>query len=653
MSLFRRGWSQPCGLLLALALLPICRSALAQEIILKVNYVCNGERLVVDGCDIHDLSDTSYCFVGHPDHVKDGLMAYSSSTRGALKKLLPTCKQPSQQEIAAHEAFVKRQESMQAEAERRANGQMPANQQQQQQMMAQTGQMSPEQRKTARCVSSGRVPAVCTGNALLRGFDELTGHLMSQIQPDLKPGPELSGAFAGAGGWRIEFADRGASLTCAGLAPDPYGYQIEMRGDRAYVTLNTRPKPTTLALNAEGALIGQGPMVIDGRVITGYRNGGGGGGTPGHYESQQVTSHQELTPLEATPYAGNDNLSRNGGTYDLATTSTQSTYVPGSPAPSGPVPIYAAKRASCAAPQLSSKNAGTTGVQAATGLMTALFNGGDKGPPTPPGIRMRGIFASAATGFSAEFYPESVVLGCGPDAARAYPYTVHVEGNRAVVAVEAPDRPLKLALNADGSLDPGSTAAYQVHGRVITGENGDNFTFAPLERSCDLAMLTPAKEIPAAVSGRMNAAASIPAVATGPADASLSIRSGLQAAPGQANPLSNLPYVLLKTSFDQVVRSAGVMVPAGTLPVKYFVQACANRSPDCLAIVNSYKGNAIGGMRSDAAGNATLPPLPAGTYYLFISARLGTEAWMWLQPVEIHSGRNQLVLDERNGTRVQ
>ena len=638
-------------MLLVTAFLLFCRPALTQEIMLQVTYVCSGEHLYVDNCDMRDLSDTSYCMVAHPDKLKNGMTTYSSSTRGALKKLLPTCQPPSRQEIAAHQDYVRRQNAIQTENQRRSQEQLNAQEQRQQELEAQEYKKTAWRRRMARCVSSGRVPAVCTGNAITRDLDEMTGHIMSQVEPDLKPGPELSGAFAGTGDWRIEFGDRTASLTCAGLAADRYTYQIEMRGNAAYVTLDTRPHPATLTLRADGALVGQGPLVIDGRVITGYSNGGGGG-TAGHYESQQVTTHQELTPLEAAPYAGSGNLTQNGQTYNMSTTSTQSTYVPGTPA-AGPVPIYAPKRVSCVVPTLSSKNAGPTLTQGATGIMTALFNNGDKGPPTPPGIRMHGIFASSATGFSVEFHPESVVLGCGPEAARAYPYTVHVEAGRAVVAVEAPDHPLKLVLNADGSLDPGSTAAYQVHGRVVTGENGDNFTFAPLERTCNLAALAPAMEIPEKLPSSMNASAAIPTGATGPANANLAIRSGLTVPQGQANPLAGKPFVVLKSSFDQVVRGAGVTVPAGTLPIKYFAMACANRSPDCAAIANAYKASAASGALSDSEGNATLPPLPAGTYYLFISAKLGNEAWMWLQPVAIQPGQNQVVLSQSNGTRVQ
>ena len=124
-----------------------------------------------------------------------------------------------------------------------------------------------------------------------------------------------------------------------------------------------------------------------------------------------------------------------------------------------------------------------------TDLLKSMFSDGDKGAPTPPGIRMRGIYA-ASTGFSLEFFPESVIVGCGPDSARAYPYTVGVEGAKGVVKVNAPDHPLTLAFGVGGSLDPGATGPYLVHGRIVTGQNDNgDFTFAPLEQTCDLAVL--------------------------------------------------------------------------------------------------------------------------------------------------------------------
>ena len=85
-----------------------------------------------------------------------------------------------------------------------------------------------------------------------------------------------------------------------------------------------------------------------------------------------------------------------------------------------------------------------------TDLLKSMF-GGDKGPPTPPGIRMHGIFA-ASSGFSVQFFPESVILGCGPDVARAYPYTVVADGSKAVIQIAAPDHPLSLTFAPDGSI---------------------------------------------------------------------------------------------------------------------------------------------------------------------------------------------------------
>ena len=88
------------------------------------------------------------------------------------------------------------------------------------------------------------------------------------------------------------------------------------------------------------------------------------------------------------------------------------------------------------------------------------------------------------------------MVGCGPDSARDYPYTVSADGTRAGIKIDAPDHALTLAFAPNGSLDPGS-GTYQVHGRIVVGQNGDgDFTFAPLEQTCKLGLLAPSKEIP-------------------------------------------------------------------------------------------------------------------------------------------------------------
>jgi hypothetical protein len=303
-----------------------------------------------------------------------------------------------------------------------------------------------------------------------------------------------------------------------------------------------------------------------------------------------------------------------------------------------------------------------------TDLLKTMF-GGDKGPPTPPGIRMHGIFA-AATGFSVEFYPESAILGCGPDAARAYPYSVEAAGAGAVVKIAAPDHPLTLALKADGSLDPGATGPYQVHGRVVRGQDkDDNFTFAPLEQSCNLAVMTPAKAIP---SGGGTAAAAPMSVAGGSGggsggtgsgggmssptaplgNAMLSIVSGFAAQPGVANPLAGHPYTLLRESFGTIVANAGVAVPAGSSPYKVLGAACGNRTPDCQKIMDAIKASAASAVRADANGSGTFPGVPPGTYYLMISSRYNNQNLVWGQPVQLKAGANSVTLDQRNATPI-
>jgi len=64
------------------------------------------------------------------------------------------------------------------------------------------------------------------------------------------------------------------------------------------------------------------------------------------------------------------------------------------------------------------------------------------------------------------------------------------------VQIQTNVHPLTLAFPPNGSLDPGS-GTYQVHGRIVVGQNGDgDFTFAPLEQTCNLGLRAPSKEIP-------------------------------------------------------------------------------------------------------------------------------------------------------------
>ncbi|MFZ2024616.1 MAG: hypothetical protein WBA18_01450 [Terracidiphilus sp.] len=611
----------------------------AQDIHLNVTYICNGEHIYIENCNIRDTSDTSNCMVAHPDHLTpSGMNTYTYMTRGALKKLLPTCTQPTPQQLAAQAAFEKKQQAI-IDAQTPKYNSPPASAA----GSAQSGGASygaiappkdPQERAMRRCVSSGRDPTTCTGNSLLGMFtgmisstlSSLTGTNTANAAPDA--GPNMAGVFQGADNWRLDFVDGGVLVNCAFLSPNQETYSLSLANNRATLTVHTTPKPLVLNVHMDGAITGPpGPVTIDGVIAGGSV---GGGMSSGHTENKETTTYSQNS---------------NDGTVDSHTT-TQSTYVPG--AYTAPQTTFVPRRATCPAINLTSKGAGV-GIQTMeTNLLKTAF-GGDSGPQTPPGIRMHGIFASQSTGFSLEFFPESAILGCGPDAARAYPYSVIADGAKSVVTVVAPDHPLTLAFRADGSLDPGS-GPYQVHGRIVTGQDqNDNFTFAPMERTCNLAVLTPAKEIPsnggAAALAIASAGISTPDKPLG--NATLSVASGFSGSP---NPLALHPLVLLRDSYANALAKAGVAVPANVSPYVFVGQTCAPmpRTAACQNVLAAINSSAASAIRADGNGNGTLPGVPPGTYYLLISAQLNGQPMVWGQAVTLHAGSNSFTLTAAN-----
>jgi hypothetical protein len=602
----------------------------AQDVKLNVTYVCNGEHMYVESCNIRDLSDAATCQVAHPDRPKhNGFMAYTSETRGALKQLLPTCTQPTAKELAAAEAFKKKQQEIYDANAAKANPQAnpPVNRPQSVQNTAAAVQSvtppkNAEERAIRRCVSSGRVPATCTGNLLLGAFSQIVSQVLPSAAKEPAPGPEIAGVFEGAGNWRLDFIDGGVLVNCAFLAPDQHSYTFEFKNNRAAIVVDTTPKPLVFTLGADGkTMSGPGPVQIDGVIVSGYDSG------------LRDASGNRVEPNTAI-----------GPVYDEYGHRVSRTANTGHA-------NFANRRATCPAQNLSTKGAGV-GIQTMqTDLLKSIFNDGDKGPPTPPGIRMHGIFA-ASTGLSVQFFPESVILGCGPDAARAYPYTVVADGTRSGIKIDAPDHPLTLAFGSNGSLDAGS-GPYQVHGRIVIGQNDNgDFTFAPLEQTCNLAVLAPSKTIPsgggAAAAGTTNAGGTLSTPAAPLGNATLSVVSGFPAQPGAPNPLAGRPYVLLRDSYANAIAKGGVSVPAGMSPYNYAGSACGNRTPDCQKINDAIKANAASAVRADANGAGTFPGVPPGTYYLMISTRFNNQSLVWGQAVQLKPGSNSVTLDQAN-----
>ena len=644
-------------------LLALFATGIAAAQTIGVTYVCNGERMFIENCNMRDLSDTATCMVGHPDTVlANGLMKYTYEKRGDLKKLFPTCKQPSAAEIAKAQAFQKKQQDLYDANEKKATEQLKAIESAPLPGMPQQKPKTPEERALARCISSGRLPASCTGNQLLGAFTQMLGSVLptdaaAKNQPP-PSGPVMAGVFEGPG-WRLDFVDGGVLVNCTGLSPNQEFYTLDFKNGSTALVIATKPKPLVLNFKADGTITGPGPVVLDGVVASGYSGGGGGGSSPTYTGGYHDANGASISDQKAA--------SSIGPVYNV--TGTQISAPPPSSGGGGGYATFSPKRVTCPALNLSSKGA-STGIQTMqTDFLKNMF-GGEKGAPTPAGIRMHGIYA-APTGFSVQFFPESAVLGCGPDAARAYPYTVSAASGGAVVNIAAPDHPLKLAFHPDGSLDPGSADPYQVHGRVITGQNdNDDFTFAPMETSCNLAKLTVSRTIPSSggsAAGTSSVAASAGGSGAGNSGASsggghlstpnaptgnavLTITSGFPSQPGQMNALAGHPYVLLHDDYEGALAKGGVVVPAGTPAQKYVASVCATRTPDCQKVLQAVGADAAVAMRADANGKAVLPGVPPGKYFLMISTQYNQQKLSWGFPVVLKPGPNALTLDSNNAT---
>ncbi len=385
------------AVLAAMAGLFFAAIASAQTIQTGVTYVCNGERIYIENCNIRDTSDTSNCMVGHPDTIlSNGLMKYTYESRGALKKLLPTCRQPSSQEVARAQAFNKKIQDQQDAAMKRATQGNPYA------VGAPTAQPAedPATHAMRRCVAAGRPPSICLGNGLMDSLMPNVNGLLSSVAPGVVgkevTGPQVSGVFAGSG-WRLEFSEASVALSCADMIPDSHAYTIGFEGNRAVLTITSTPKDIVLAFNGD-AFVGPAPVVVNGRVSLGVHRG------TDIYTGQQadIYTYQQVSRI-------------------------------------------------CQKPMLvKTSSPGVVGTE--ENVLKGML-GDQSGPPTPAGLRMNGTYA-ASTGFSVGFYPESAILGCGADAAHAYPYTVIADGRQAIVRIDAPDHPLTMAIGSNNTLNP-------------------------------------------------------------------------------------------------------------------------------------------------------------------------------------------------------
>jgi hypothetical protein len=212
-----------------------------------------------------------------------------------------------------------------------------------------------------------------------------------------------------------------------------------------------------------------------------------------------------------------------------------------------------------------------------------------------------------------------------------------------------------LTLKPDNSLDPGS-GQYEVQGRRITGKNADgDFVFAPLNQACPLAVLKPGL-IPTAYSSAPASANSsgtaVPTTGTATGDAVLSL-SAFPPQSGAANPLTGHALFLAKGSFNDLLVKSGIHAPAGKTPIQGWDLTCQQKLPLCAQAFIGLRPFMIAASRIDPSGKATFLGVPAGSYYVFGTTHANNLALSWNVRVDLKSGTNSIVLDQKNAETLQ
>jgi hypothetical protein len=468
-----------------------------------------------------------------------------------------------------------------------------------------------------RCLELGGSTLGCMGKGLSAGIMDLAGFGADAQESLMGPGRAgvvLKGVYKNPSTvTALNFDAASVSLNgCGKLADDAHNYSIEKRSGLVRITIDNEPSPIVLTMRPDGGLVGPGMIDVKGRIIVGYF-------TSTHYENGVATG----------------------------TTSTPD-YRPAM----GRCVVGALVKPPNPPPMPSAAQSASDG--SAIGTLTGMI-GSFVPDAGEVGLRMTGKYAGG--NLLLDFSGNSLVLDCGQAHVRQ-PYTVENTSNALMVHVQNSAGPFTLAVQPDNSLrGAGSTT---VNGRLVAGMSGDNVTFAPHSETCDVGTFRPktgatptasvatAPPAPAPAAPAASAAvASVPS-ATGGTSIKLTIISSF---PGGANPLAGATVALMSERFDTLLRKVGAPIAADVTPGKALQAYAANCLPprSCPAYATAMHPYYVVKGNFDSTGKAVLTAqVPAGTYYVFCSAKGPNGAYVWDVPAQLKVGENTVTLTAAN-----
>ena len=462
-----------------------------------------------------------------------------------------------------------------------------------------------EQAAMRRCAESGRSQTACMMEGIGKSFTDMVTSAVPGLGGLLNRNPShgirMGGVYPGTNKLSFTFFAEYVTVGCADLEQSTREYTTAIVPDGVRITISSEPRPIVLLMRSDGRLAGPGPTDITGQVVVGY---------------EQWTRTWSDGRVE--PY-----------TVPVHKTFTRSCNV-GSLVAAGPSPAEG------------------TASNAIASVVSVLGGSDQNAPkPTPAGLRMGGEYGTQAA-LDIEFRPEGAVLGCGPVTALK-PYTVSFQGGRVMVNIANGASPLALAVGTDGRLSGSGTV--KVDGRQATGTTPDGrLAYVPRSATCPVGVIAPAGAEQGAAAGRVSAPGAAPAVPTGNGPA-FQIVGGLPAPAVGGNALAGTALLLMDVSLDNVLKEAGVAVPAGTSAARVLEQTCNGVSgqANCAKIVQSLGSHRVAELKPDANGIANTPDLTAGkTYYLFGSAVSQGRKVTWHLPLKAQAGWTKVVLTTAN-----
>ena len=184
-----------------------------------------------------------------------------------------------------------------------------------------------------------------------------------------------------------------------------------------------------------------------------------------------------------------------------------------------------------------------------------------------------------------------------------------------------------------------------VNGRLVTGMQGDNVTYAPRNERCEVGTYAPA-------SAGAEPAPSAPAAPT-TGGARLTVSSAF---PAGANPLAGITIFLYKDSLANVLRKAGASIaPNATAGEALRATVIACKPPaDCSAMSAALEPLIASPGRDRQHGSSCLHPAGATRTLLYLSgsARSRDSVLVWDIKVDLKPGDNSVVLDQSNAETV-